>query len=274
MTVKSPNIICQVTAWQNLLGKIKTFTYIKMSIPTLLIFDIDATLLKPGIYIDSEGIRKGLYDDQLLTNLLINPNYQLALASFNHDTKNAGVPIGGRRLGRTILDLQHPSGDSRKNVEDEFIQAWSFSTLELMSKYGKNEHIRRIVDAYHQKYGQSPRVVALYDDNIENVYLASKNGIYSYWVTTGLTRKNINLFTAIGNRVQFSARENQLIKCTLLQVFSPYIHKNRQTANITSPLYTLYLPPNPENARNVYQEFLQQVRRCGISIHILESDLN
>ncbi|KKK72722.1 hypothetical protein LCGC14_2901020, partial [marine sediment metagenome] len=162
-----------------------------------MIFDIDATLLPPQIYTNPEHVRQGLYDPELLTPFFTNSKYQIAIASFNHDVFGNG-PYGGRRLGRVILDLQHPAGSSKQSVEDDFIQAWAFPTMELMDRYGKNEHIRQILNVYRKKYGQSPPAILFYDDNIHNVYLAGKSGIRVYWVTAGLTRNNIHTFTSIG----------------------------------------------------------------------------
>jgi hypothetical protein len=180
------------------------YTFIKnisMSPPDLVIFDIDATLLIPSIYHSPDNVHEGLYDDQLLTLFLANPKYQVALASFNESPTGLLI-YGGRRLGRTILDLQHPTGDSRQNVQDEFIQAWQFPTAQQMDRHGKN-------------------------------------GIRAYWVTTGLTRNNIHTFVAIGNRVQFSTQEGQISQCNDLQVFFQYIYKQPQSAN-TSPVYSTY----------------------------------
>ncbi len=242
-----------------------------MSPPDLVIFDIDATLLIPSAYHSPEHVREGLYDDQLLILFLANPKYQVAIASFNHDADL--IIYGGRRLGRAILDLQHPTGDSRQNVQDEFIQAWRLPTAQQMEQHGKNEHIRKILQAYHQKYNQHPPKVILYDDCIENVYLAGKNGIHAYWVTTGLTRDNIHTVVPIANRVQFSTQEDQISYCDDLQVFLQYIYKQPHSA-YTTPIYSLYLPPDRQAAKSTFAEFLQRAYNCSINIHILTSDLN
>ncbi len=236
--------------------------------PQLVIFDIDATLLAPNQYISPDHVRQGLYDDQLLTFLLTNPEYQVAIASYNHDLYGCG-PLHGRRLGRVILDLQHPSGSSYQSVEDDFIQAWAFPTMELMNNRGKNEHIGKILEAYYKKYGRGPSVVFFYDDHIHNVYLAGKNGIRAYWVTAGLSRDNIHTFTTIGNRVQFATDH----VCDQLEIFAPYIHKHPQPPN-TTPIYSLYLSFDRDIAKSIYTEFLKRIQECGIMIHILTTDLN
>ncbi len=239
--------------------------------PNLVIFDIDTTLLKPNVYQTIDQVSQGLYDKQLLTPFLDNPKYQVAIASYNHDVNPQY--LGGRRLGRAILDLQHPTGSSHHDVEDEFIQAWMLSSLQLVNQHGKNEHISRILDAYRKKYGTVNPMVLLYDDRIENVYLAGKNGIRAYWVTNGLTRENIHTYSQIGNRVQFSIVKGDISQCvSKLDIFAQYVYKHPHAQN-TTPLYSIYLPPHPESAHEVFMEFLRRLQGCGIVIQLIHSDI-
>src|SRR6185295_14692090 len=125
--------------------------------PYLLIFDIDGTLLKPDTYYTIEAIRKGLFDDNFLSGFLTDPDYQVAIASFNHDPEiTKSPPYGGRRLARIILDLQYPHVYTNHIVEDDFIQAWIFSNFQYAQIYGKNKHIINILNAYKQKYNSDP----------------------------------------------------------------------------------------------------------------------
>ena len=251
--------------------------------PVLLIFDIDKTLLEPQACTTPDQVRQSLYDSKLLTSFF-NPKYQIAIASYNHDisTREASprsvvrfadaapqlAPFvgggghgvyGGRRLGRIILDLQHPSGSSKQAVEDGFIQAWVYPTMELMDRYGKNEHIRRILTIYRKKYGRDPAEIFFYDDLIHNVYLASTSGIRAYWVTAGLTRNNIHRCMPIGNRVKFSIASI----CNQLKDFIPYIHQHPRKLGDQNPIYSLYLPSDHNTAMKYYIEFLKKVHACG-----------
>ncbi len=246
-----------------------------MNNPQLIIFDIDATLVRPGTYYTPEQVLQGLYDAKLLTPFLTDPNYQIALASFNHDPYQTETPYAGRRLGRLILDLQHPAGNSNSCVEDNFIQAWMFQPIQQANQHGKNEHIKLILQAYHDKYGGAPPLVILYDDRIENVYLAGKNGIRAFWVTAGLRRDNIHTFSQIGNRVLFSIREGQIEQYTDagLRAFAQYIHKHARLPNNTL-VYSLYLPPHRDTAKLWYSEFIACLYRSSIDINVITSDLN
>lgn len=248
-----------------------------MSLPILLIFDIDATLIHPDIYNTHSDVRKGLYDPELLTPYLTNPNkFQVAIASYNTDLRPyVAPPLGGRRLGRAILDIQHPEQDSRAVVEDEFIQAWMVSTWGEVDTHGKNKHIKLILDAYKQKHGGHPPTVIFYDDQIHNVYLAGKIGIHSFWVTEGVKRDNITRLPKIGNRVQFVFEGNHLAQCVRekLRGILNYITKHPSGKN-TTPLYSIYLPMCIDNARIAFAEFRNRAGECGLRIHTIASDIN
>jgi hypothetical protein len=162
-----------------------------MSLPTLLIFDIDDTLLKPNVFHNTTQIYKALLDPRLLIPLLNNPKYQISLASYNTDI---GIGYGGYKLGRAILELQNLSSiNSNISVPDAFIQCWNFQKGSDMYRFGKNVHINRIISAYKQRYGSLPKRVLFFDDNKHNIEMAQKIGIYSVWTPTGLTRLNMVL---------------------------------------------------------------------------------
>lgn len=153
----------------------------------LYIFDIDNTLIKPNNYTSIKQVYNGLYDKTLLTPLF--DKYQIAIASYNNE--KMGGSINGHKLARTILDIQHKNGNSINCVPDEFIQAWIPNSIKEMNKWGKNIHIKLIIQAYIQKWGNPPLQIYFWDDRCENVYLASKLGITAYLVNNGLLSKNI-----------------------------------------------------------------------------------
>ena len=240
-----------------------------MNIPILIVFDIDATLIRPSIYHSVEDIKRGLYDDKLLTPFLSDPAYQVALASFNQEEPTT-QPIGGRRLGRIILDLQHPYGNSFAQIPDEFIQAWMYPSMEQINKYGKNNHLELIINAYIKKYKTRPAKIIFYDDSIDNVYLARKRGVMSFWVPQGLTLARINNCIQIGHRILFSTN-GQIGKCGL-QAFVSFIYIHSRLPN-TDPVYSFYLFVEKERAQQLYTSFIEYMNKCGINIQILESDL-
>lgn len=231
-------------------------------LPRLLIFDIDATLIRPDYYHSIDQIKKGLYDPTLLTGYLKSTQVQVAIASFNVDT-NAETPIGGRRFGRTILDLQAPDGNSRPMVNDEFIQCWRYTDEKMWIQHGKNHHIDNIVDFYRQKYGNDPPMVIFYDDIIENVYSASRRGAFAYWVTDGLTRQNINSLSRIGNCLQF--------KCQNPPDTNKY---NLTLRRYSSDSYVLYLPMSIEASQRIATEFIQYLLGHSIMINIIGYNVN
>ena len=247
-----------------------------MKSPHLIVFDIDATLLKPAVYHNTEEVRKGLYDVNLLTTFLVSSDYQVAIASYNRDVYPKTGPIGGRRLGRLILDLQDPVGDSHISVEDDFIQAWQYKTYEDMEKFGKNKHLQIIIDAYKKKYNIYPKEISFFDDLIHNVYLANKIGVYGYWVTNGLTKNTISSYIRIGLQVFFKVSdENAFIHFIKNNSgnFSQLIRKKyyQQSPN---PIYRLYLPADYNLAKKMYKSFIRKSCEHKIQLGILSSEIN
>ena len=232
----------------------------------LLVFDIDATLLRYDNYKTIEQIRDGLYDKNLLTPYLGNSNYQVALASFNNDAINNPY-YNGFRLGRAILDIQHHSGNSNERVSDEFIQAWIFNEIEYTTIYGKNFHLKNLVLAFQKKYGKNPEKVILYDDNIINCFLANKMNVTSFYVTDGLTKANINKLETIKNRVLINIKNNTVF-FDCMKYLEKYIYP--QNFNFDSVIIHLYLPSPKEYGKKIFKEFLTKLNNCNIRYNILK----
>ena len=226
--------------------------------PKLIIFDIDDTLIKPNLYSSKEQIRAGLFDPMLLSGYLNSSNVQVGIASFNIESPDPKW-MGGRTLGRAILDLQ--KDNSQDVVPDDFIQCWRYTNYPDMFKYGKNNHIANIIIAYQQRYNADPPLIIFYDDMIENIYLASQAGVYAYWVTRGLTRTNITSFERIGNRIEF--RTEQVLPN--LGYFNNTLRKYDH--------YVLYLPQTIQKAQRMSKEFIERLLSHGIIVKIIAYDL-
>jgi len=227
-------------------------------LPVLVIFDIDETLLIPDIYSSIAQISKGLYDNKLLSKILINPNYQVAIASFNNNGTEYNPNYNGFKLARAILDIQHPIGDSRTSVPNDFIQAWIFSNITDIQKYGKNVHLQMIKEAFRQKYKEYPITTVLYDDNLLNVYMARLFGISSKWVSTGLTRDNINIFFTIGDRILFKINNIKLFNKNVYDKYKNYIEIEKYDEHVMT--FYLYMPINNACSANLYSKALTEAR--------------
>jgi len=240
--------------------------------PDLVIFDIDETLIKPNAYTTIEGIKNGMYDNELLKSTIVNPNYQIAIASFNSDIGQEW--IGGRRLGRAILDIQHPRNNSIESVSDDFIQAWVFKTYPEVFEYRKNMHINLILQAYQKKYGTNPPHIYFYDDQIENVYLASKKGVIAYWCNNGLTRLNIRNLIRLGTRIRFATfgiLENWYN--SLLINFGQLLRRQPIVTDKGHNIYDIYLALNKDYAKMWWAKFCTVLVQCNVQIIVMDSDL-
>ena len=221
----------------------------------LYIFDIDSTLIKPYNYNSVFQVREGLYDKNLLTPLF--DTCQIAIASFNNEQMPG--TINGKRLGRTILDIQHKTGDSRTSVPDDFIQAWIPNSIEEMNAWGKNMHIKLILEAYVKKWGRKPPKIYFWDDRCVNVYLASKLGITTYLVNSGLTSVNIFKCPRILIKTVISVNKRNLYTCisTHLRNFSNNID------TIDTHLFAVYTFDKDE-----LLTFINGLRTCNITFKI------
>jgi hypothetical protein len=234
------------------------------STPVLAIFDIDLTLLPTELFVNAKQVLKNLYDSELLTKFF-EQDFQVAIASFNSGVTDEC--LCGRTLARAIMDVQHPSGDSQDDVEDEFIQTW------LNENYwyeGKNRHILNIITAYKKKYHHYPPQIILYDDNIHNVYLANRSGlrISAYWCPDGLTQKNIGQLLRIGYYIEFSCPEGFTTKWN-----EPRLSKFLKLIKEKSPVLLFYLPDNPEYAKFIHDEFFAALNHYNIQIKVFNSVL-
>jgi hypothetical protein len=227
--------------------------------PKLIIFDIDSTLVRPAEYYTTAEISAGMYDTGVMTYFLASKNHQVAIASFNQDIHNGAAPYGGKRFGRLILDIQHPTGDSAACVEDDFIQAWRYPTMQQLILYGKNDHIKLIIEAYNRKYRRPPAEITLYDDCIENVYLANRIGVTAWWVVGGLRRDNILRLPRISDRFTFTITEGDIGECIqrspILYQMTPYIYRYPNAC-------CLYLPS--DGSTGWKETLIVAMSTCGV----------
>ena len=138
--------------------------------------------------------------------------------------------------------------------------------------YGKNMHIKRILDAYVAKYKSEPEQILFYDDSILNVYLSYKLGvpIRSYWISDkhqGLTRANLDTLDEIGNLLEFKTVNGaQLSRCPGISEYPYMIHRYNY---FDGTLYKLYLPRDKDRANAAFKEFIKIIKLCNINIKIL-----
>jgi len=238
--------------------------------PELIIFDIDETLLKPNSYKSIDAISQGLYDNTLLREILTDKRYQVAIASFNTDI--GPQTIGGGRLARAILDI-NLGGDSSFSVPDDFIEAWVFRTYPEIFEYRKNVHINRILQAYVNKYGKKPPVTYFYDDQIENVYSANKNGIVGFWCNTGVTSQNLRNFIRLGTIVRFTTfgiLENWFNSA--LKEFASILRRQPVVTDNGLNVYNIYLPQHKKFAQTWWYSFVEMLKKCKVNFTVVYSD--
>jgi len=236
----------------------------------LLIFDIDETLVKTGLYHFPQQVAHAIYDIKLLSTYLSKPEkYQVALASFNNDPGNTPY-ILGKNLGRLILNICHPTGNSFSCVEDDFIQCWKHSSFYDAKSYCKNMHISNILDSYVKKYMYHPSEVLFFDDMIDNVYNASKYlAVDSYLVKRGLSLATLPNCLQIGTKIELTC-DSGLENCTQLKSIESRIYKN---INKGVTHYTLYLPTNINLARDMLEKILAVLNCNKLNVKIVQSDI-